>query len=379
MSPDKTHSRKKLRTGFTTGTAAAAAAAGALQCLLTGTAPETVSVTLLTGETLAVAVHSCRRNSDTEALCTVIKDAGDDPDVTHRAEIGAVVRLGSPPGRPGGNRSIVITGGRGVGRATKPGPDIPPGAPAINPGPMKMIRPAVTSLLDTHRVETTVTVEVFVPEGARLAEKTLNRRLDIMGGISILGTTGIVRPMSHKAYIATVASALSVAAATGNRMVVLTTGRRSERFAQRQWPGLPEEAFIQIGDFFSDSLEKAAAAGFDRIVLAVFFAKAVKMAQGVPHTHAAKAALTLAGLSRWTIEMTGDAALARKVAGANTARHALEMIWPAHPELVARTGTEMIRAARRFAGPGPDIRGVIFQYDGSVMFDSTGGKGCEES
>jgi cobalt-precorrin-5B (C1)-methyltransferase len=323
---------------------------------------------LLTGKPIRIPIHFCTTADGRTAVCTVIKDAGDDPDVTNKAEIGAEVTLGDPQDerKP---VSINVHGGKGVGQVTKPGLDVTPGAPAINPGPMKMIRAAVEAVCAAKNCNRPVTVTIFVPKGEQLAKRTLNQRLGIVGGISILGTTGLVKPMSHTAYIATIDSALRVAEAMGNRQVVLTTGRRSERFAQTLFTALPEEAFIQIGDFFKQSLEKAAGIGFDRIILAVFFGKALKMAQGVPHTHAARSRLTMEQLSAWTFDLTGDRILAEQVLSANTARHALELIWPGHPGIVSKVTTHMVASARNFAGPGPAIQGVVFQYDGSVMFD----------
>ena len=358
--------KRRLRSGFTTGTAAAAAASGALYQLLDGTAPPQVSVMLLTGDPIRIPIHSCTATDDRTAVCTVIKDAGDDPDVTNKAEIGAEVTLGDPQGvrTP---LSITILGGKGVGKVTKPGLDLPPGSPAINPGPMKMIRTAIETVCTKKDCHRPVTVTIFVPKGEQLAKKTLNQRLGILGGISILGTTGLVKPMSHAAYIATIDSALRVASAMGNRQVVLTTGRRSERFAQARFSFLPEEAFVQIGDFFKQSLEKAAGIGFDQIILAVFFGKALKMAQGVPHTHAARSRLTMEDLSAWTLHLTQDRKLSQQILSANTARHALEFIWPAYPGIVADVATRMVESARGFAGSGPAIQGVLFQYDGSVM------------
>jgi cobalt-precorrin-5B (C1)-methyltransferase len=240
--------KRKLRTGFTTGTAAAAATKGALRYLLEGNIPSRVMIELLTGDKIAIPIHRCERIAEEQAKCTVIKDAGDDPDVTHKAEIGAEVKLLKPDSKYHNN--IYISGGAGVGKITKPGLEMPPGEPAINPGPRKMINQAITETLAQHDLQRAVTVEVFVPRGAEIAKKTLNARLGILGGISILGTTGLVRPMSHDAFIATIKSGLSVARASGNSKVVLTTGRRSERYAQQRWPLLAEEAFIQIGDFF---------------------------------------------------------------------------------------------------------------------------------
>ncbi len=359
---------RKLRTGFTTGTAAAAAAKAALTCLLTGACPERVRVRLLTGETLSIPVESAARVSDEQAVARVVKDAGDDPDVTHRALIGArVTLLDAGAGDPD---TVRIEGGPGVGRVTKAGLDVPPGRPAINPGPRRMIRRAVNDVRLRYGPSGPVSVEVFVPCGEQLARKTLNARLGILGGISILGTTGLVRPMSHEAYRATIRKAMDVARAAGVRSLLLTTGRRSERFSQRLWPDLPEEAFIQIGDYFAFSLRAAADRAFEGATLAVFFGKAVKMARGVPHTHAARSRQNLSQLAAWTLAETGDADLAERVRGANTARHAFDMLYPRHAAVIRRVGRRVVSAARRFAGEKPDVNCLIFDFEGRVIFDS---------
>ncbi|MGD2186610.1 MAG: cobalt-precorrin-5B (C(1))-methyltransferase CbiD [Desulfobacterales bacterium] len=363
--------KRTLKTGFTTGTAAAAAAKAALHYLLQGHMPTRVRIELLTGDKIAIPIHRCERITANRAKCTVIKDAGDDPDVTHKAEIGADVKLAEP--KSNHHNGIHISGGAGVGKITKPGLEMPPGEPAINSGPRKMIKQAITEALDEHDMQGAVTVEIFVPQGEKIAKKTLNARLGILGGISILGTTGLVRPMSHDAFIATIESALSVARASGNSKVVLTTGRRSERYAQNRWPFLPPEAFVQIGDFFKRSLEIAAGHGFAQITLAVFFAKALKMAQGVPHTHAAKSQLTLDKLSKWARQISRESKLSRRILAANTARHAFDMIYPDHPELIAHVGNQMIRSAKMFAGKNSRIHTVIFDYEGSVAYESAMG------
>ncbi len=366
--------KRKLKSGFTTGTAAAAAAKGALSYLLKNQAPKSVMIELLTGDQMAIAIHHCKRMSKQSARCTVIKDAGDDPDVTHKAEIGAVVtleKLTSSSRLPGKSHTGVrITGGTGVGKITKPGLEMPPGEPAINSGPRKMILQAVTETLNNHSIQRAVAVEIFVPKGEEIAQKTLNARLGILGGISILGTTGLVRPMSHDAFIATIESALSVARASGNRRVVLTTGRRSERYAQQLWPQLPEEAFVQIGDFFKRSLEIAASYGIGQITLAVFFGKGVKMAMSVPHTHAAKSKLTLDKLADWALQVTQDSMLSAAISAANTARHAFDMIFPKYPAVVAHVGKKVISSAKTFAGRTTEIQCVVFDYSGKVAFDS---------
>jgi cobalt-precorrin-5B (C1)-methyltransferase len=364
--------KKKLRSGFTTGTAAAAATKGALRLIIEGKKPDRVQIRFLTGEKITIAVHKCRSLRPGRAVCSVIKDAGDDPDVTHRAEIGARVVLTRSATRPKSNRGprIIIRGGQGVGRVTKPGLEIPPGQPAINPGPRKMITEAIQDVLGEDSGKFIVSTEIFVPRGRKLAEKTLNARLGILDGISILGTTGIVRPMSHDAFIATIKSALSVAQASGASEVFLTTGRRSERYAQTHWPQASPEAFIQIGDFFKMSLESAASKGFSRITLAVFFGKAVKMAQGVPHTHAAKSAMTLNRLAEWVLDICGDRKLSKSVLAANTARYAFDLLQKPCPEAINHVGRQIVKAAQKFAGTNLKVRSVIFDYHGNIYFDS---------
>jgi cobalt-precorrin-5B (C1)-methyltransferase len=361
--------KKRLRTGFTTGATAAAAAKGAVRFLLEGRIPAEVSIALLTGDRIAIPIHSCRRTGG-GALCTAIKDAGDDPDVTHGAEIGARVRFDDPAEPAAGRAEVVISGGDGVGRITKPGLELPPGEPAINPGPRRMIAQAVAEALSAHAAVRTVAVEIFVPRGAEIARKTLNARLGIVGGISILGTTGIVRPMSHDAFTATIAAGLSVARAGGLDRAVLSTGRRSERSAQRLWPQWPEESFVQVGDFFQKSLELAAQKDFARLILAVFFGKAIKMGQGAPHTHAARSELSLAALAEWALEIGAGPSLAESIRACNTAREAFALAAAAHPNLIAEVGRRVVASAARFAGPGMRIRNVIFDYEGQVAFDS---------
>ncbi len=364
--------KKKLRTGFTTGTAAAAATKGALQFLMKGREPASVNIRLLTGDDIVIPIHHCRDLGTDQIECSVIKDAGDDPDVTHKAEIGARVSLKISKSERGPSTGplIEINGGEGVGRVTKPGLEVPPGQPAINPGPRKMITAAIHDVIGSSSSRYAIGVEIFVPRGRELAEKTLNARLGILGGISILGTTGIVRPMSHDAFIATIESALSVARASGLTHAVLTTGRRSERFAQRLWPQILPEAFIQIGDFFKMSLEAASSKGFSRITLAVFFGKAVKMARGIPHTHAAKAAMSLNKLAQWTFDMTADQQLAKSVLTANTARHAFDILQASGPEVVCHVGQRIVDEARKYTGNRMEIQSVIFNYTGKVFFDS---------
>jgi cobalt-precorrin-5B (C1)-methyltransferase len=362
--------RRRLRSGFTTGTAAAAAAKAALQALLLPTPPRAVHIDFLSEGGVDIPVRRIERLSSASALATVIKDAGDDPDVTHRAEIGARVTLAAAPALQKETLSIVIRGGEGVGRVTKPGLDVPPGEPAINPGPRRMIGREIRRLLANDDTPRRVEVEVFVPNGEALARKTLNARLGIMGGLSILGTTGIVKPLSHEAYTATIRSALAVARAAKHEVVGLTTGRRSERYLQDHLSDWAEEQFVQIGDYFQYSLATAARMGFRRVILAVFFGKALKMAMGAAHTHAARSELLLDRLAEWTSDLTGQPDLAEAVRKANTARAAFDLLGSNHPQVVARVGKGIVAQALDFAGSKLEVRSLIFDYQGRIAFDA---------
>ncbi|GAB6142968.1 cobalt-precorrin-5B (C(1))-methyltransferase CbiD [Desulfocicer niacini] len=390
---------KTLKGGFTTGACAAAATRAALHCLVFDEYIDVVNIPSLTHESIRIPVHLLNRLSKNRVECVVIKDAGDDPDVTHKAEIGARVEWcisGSVKNIDIAWKDIEIEicGGQGVGTVTKPGLEVMPGNPAINSGPVKMIRQAVHHVLEefmevcssrkntmkkasmlgkdicVREVPEKIIVEIFVPEGEALAQKTLNARLGILGGISILGTTGIVKPMSHDAYIATIKSGISVAQAMGDDTLVFTTGRRSERFAMSLFPHFREEAFIQTGDFFMASLEAAAASTTKRVIITVFFGKAVKMAMGFPHTHAAKSELTLQRLAMWATDITGDRGLSRNIESSNTARHAFSYIHPDFPDLISHVGHMIIKSAEKFSHGKIKIDAVIFDFEGKRVFDS---------
>ncbi len=332
--------------------------------LLQGECPRQVRVRLLTGDELDIPVHACGIDCKDTAWCSVIKDAGDDPDVTNRAEIGTRVS------RVEGSREIFINAGKGVGRITKPGLELAPGEPAINPGPRRMIRESLEKVLQELGLQDGLRVEVFVPRGEEIARRTLNHRLGIVGGISILGTTGVVRPMSHAAYIATIDSALAVARACGLDRVVCTTGRRSERFAQGIFPELAEEGFVQIGDYFAESMKRSARKGHKQVILVVFFGKAVKMAQGAPHTHAAKSSLALEELAVRVQKQCKGAGLAERVSAANTAREAFFMLQGQCPGIFEWVAGRMAEQAQAFAGSGINVRAVLLDFEGRVVVDS---------
>ncbi len=423
MNSNDSDSKKKghLKQGFTTGAAAAAAAKAALLYLIDSKPVQKVEIRFLNGEVKFIDINCLKKLSDNSAQAVVIKDAGDDPDVTHKAEIGAKVSVYYLcAGYDEPSISINIKGGEGVGVVTKPGLEIMPGNPAINLGPQTMIREAVNSVFSSkereleaichniklisdrdqlsEKCKIAVDVEIFVPKGRELAKKTLNSRLGVIGGISILGTTGIVKPMSHDAYIATIKYSVSVAQAMGSDTVVFTTGRRSERVAISLFPKLPEEAFIQIGDFFQASIQTVLSTvpnSIKQIFIVVFFGKAVKMAMGFPHTHAAKSELTMKTLAKWADNLAKESRivlnrakdhaipfdsnsekylLSEQIAASNTARHAFGYIYPDYPQLISYVGGKIVESALKFSNEISfnlvKVRAVILDFDGNKIFDS---------
>lgn len=358
--------RKELRQGFSTGTAAAAAAQAALRELLELPCPDAVEVDLPGGGSLTIPLHAHGRSGD-RGEAAVIKDAGDDPDVTNRAQIGARVwRLAA-----GAKEEIIFQGGEGVGRVTKPGLALAVGEPAINPVPRKMIRGSVKKVWEQVFPDKPMRlgVEIFVPRGEEMARHTLNPRLGIIGGISILGTTGLVKPFSHAAYRATIAASLKVAQALGLQKIVFSTGGKSESHLQVLLPDLPEESFVQMGDYVRFALKAASNMKFAEITVGAFFGKALKISQGRGHTHASRGLADLKQLGQLTAEKTGDARLAVEVAHSNTGRQALEILLAAEKQpVVAAVGEGMLAALREYAGPGPDLAAVILDFAGEPLW-----------
>ena len=215
-----------------------------------------------------------------------------------------------------------------------------------------------------------VAVEIRVPRGLELARRTLNPRLGIMEGISILGTTGLVKPFSHDAYRETIQAALSVAVSSGCRGILLSTGGKSERFARLILKGWPGEAFVQIADFFAFSLEAVRKSRFEAVVLSVFFGKAVKMAQGHPYTHAHAVPLDLGPLAEQARKAGYPNAFCQDLAGANTAREALDLLLANHAEDLIRTVAQnVIEQASRLVRDPVKVRLLLFGYDGSLLLD----------
>jgi cobalt-precorrin-5B (C1)-methyltransferase len=309
----------KLRRGWTTGTCATAAAKAACLLLRDGDAPGEVEVPLpRSDQRPSFAVERCELDGDA-AVAVVVKDAGDDPDVTHGAHLTARVALRDAPG-------LELRGGPGVGTVTKPGLGLDVGGPAINAGPRAQIAAAVAEVFDTGEVG--VVVEVSVPGGEKMARRTSNPRLGIVGGISILGTTGIVRPFSTAAWRASVGQAIDVMDAQGEGTLVLTTGGRSERAARRLAPELPEVCFVEVGDFTGYALKRAVALDFERCLFVGMAGKLSKLGAGVLMTHWTRSKVDPQFLAALTAEAGGDDDVVAAVSEANSARHAYEL-WEA--------------------------------------------------
>jgi cobalt-precorrin-5B (C1)-methyltransferase len=313
-----------LRSGWTTGTCASAAARAAALLLVGGEPQTQVDVALPSGNRVGFAVERCELLRPGRAEAVVVKDAGDDPDVTHGAHLTATVAWRDEPG-------IALHGGVGVGVVTKPGLGLEVGGPAINPVPRAMITQAVGEVVDVAARGVDVTISV--PDGELRARKTTNAKLGIIGGISILGTTGIVRPFSTASWRASVEQAVSVAAAQGERAIVLCTGGRTEKGAMALIPSLPDVCFVEVGDFTGAALRRAVEAGMDRAVFVGMVGKLTKLAAGVLMTHYTRSKVDTGVLADITAAVGAPAELVAEVAGANTARHAYEL-WDAAGLLV---------------------------------------------
>ena len=305
---------RPLRRGWTTGTCAAAAAKAAYAALVTGEFPDPVEVSLPRGERPAFALATHRKETGA-ATAGIVKDAGDDPDVTHGALILATVR----PGASGAG--VTFRAGEGVGTVTRPGLVLPPGEPAINPVPRRMIRAAIEEVAAANGKSADVQVEIAIPGGEALAARTVNARLGIVGGLSILGTTGIVVPYSCAAWIHSIHRGIDVARAGGFDHVAGSTGATTEQ-AVRALYGLPDVALIDMGDFVGGMLKYLRSHPVPRVTIAGGVAKLTKLAQGMLDLHSQRGAVDLPALAALATASGGSAALAERIIGANTAAQA---------------------------------------------------------
>jgi len=266
-----------LRDGFTTGTSATAAAKAALVSIIKQSYQTKVKVHLPVDKVLEISIYNNSFTLDW-ASCSVIKDAGDDPDVTNGAEVGCEIQLTE-------NKDIKFIAGEGVGTITLPGLQLGVGEPAINPVPRKMIKAAIQKLLHNFDLECGVIVSVFVKNGKKLAKKTLNERVGVMNGLSILGTSGIVKPYSSSSYIASIEQGIDVALATGVTELVINSGSRSEKYIKTLFPNLREQSFVHYGNWIGETLVKIKSTKIKKVTIGIMLGKAVKLAYGRTDTH----------------------------------------------------------------------------------------------
>ncbi len=352
-----------LRRGWTTGACATAAAKAAYAALLTGSFPDPVEVTLPRGERVGFALALQRLEADS-ATAGVIKDAGDDPDVTHGVTVQATVRHGVP------GSGVTFLAGEGVGTVTRAGLPVPPGEPAINPTPRRMIRHALAEV--AGRQVPDVAVEIAIPGGEALAQKTLNPRLGIVGGLSILGTTGIVIPYSCSAWIHSIHRGIDVARAGGIAHIAGATGKTSETAVQALY-GLPEIALIDMGDFVGGMLKYLRRHPVPRVTIAGGVAKMSKLARGLLDLHSKRGAVDLAALAGFARAAGATEALCARIAAANTALHAFELARAeqiALGEAVAHAA--QATAARMLANTPIAVDVAVFDREGHLVGRSDG-------
>ena len=357
---------KKLRHGFTTGSAAAAGAKAGVLCLGGKTGLKEVEIPLPEVGRLNISVFNATK-AENKAVITIIKDGGDDPDATHKAHIISIVELLSEGNQ---EEEILIQGGKGIGRVTRPGLPLPVGESAINPVPRQQIRDAVKEgLKESGLTGGKLRITIEVTNGEKIAKKTLNARLGIIGGISILGTRGTVKPFSNQAYKDTITMSMDVALADDSKTIALTTGGKSENLLRKNLPDLPERVCVQVADFFAFSLQEAVKRKFSCILISCFFGKLVKMAHGYPYTHARKNHIDFERLAAWCAEYGLEQAMLANITNANTAREALEYILKdrCRERILQGLSSRALVSARSFAGLLPCITFYLFDFSGKLL------------
>lgn len=352
--------KEKLKTGYTTGSCATAAAKAALLSIISQKKIESIDILLPKKSYIQIPIHSCKFESE-KAKCSVIKNGGDDPDVTHGAEI--IVELSFIEKI----NEIEIDGGQGVGIVTKPGLGLEINKPAINPVPKKMIIENIRKVGGDILLEKGIRIVISVPKGKELGPKTDNPRLGITNGISILGTSGIVIPFSTAAYAASIRQNLDVAIAMGNDTVVLTTGGRSEDFAKKI-VDLPEHCFVQIGDFSGYAIQQCGRKDIKRAYVVGFIGKLAKMAAGVKQTHVKGSKVDMSFLAQLAQKCDANENVIQDIKKANTARHVSEIIQEnkinGFFDLIC---AETYKHMRRHSEEKVPIDVILFDFEGNIL------------
>lgn len=351
-----------LRRGWTTGACATAATTAATEALFGAPFPDPVTIRLPRGQAPAFPLALAERAGDgTWARAGVVKDAGDDPDVTHGVTVVATVRAG----RPGAGTTF--RAGPGVGTVTLPGLPVAAGEPAINPVPRRLMTEAVAAVAARHARAPDVEVEVSIPGGEEIAGHTWNPRLGIVGGLSILGTTGVVIPYSCSAWIHSIHRGVDLARATGQRHVAGCTGTTSERTVQRL-AGLPDTAMLDMGDFAGGLLRYLKRHPVERLTIGGGFAKLAKLGAGELDLHSKRSQVDFGWLAARVADAGGDAALVEGARSANTALQVLQSAGAAG----LRVGDEVAGAARATAlavldGAPVAVDVVVVDREGAVV------------
>jgi cobalt-precorrin-5B (C1)-methyltransferase len=348
-----------LRRGWTTGACAAAAARAAFAGLAGGNFPDPVSIRLPRGgaASFPLAIADLVENG---ARAAVVKDAGDDPDVTHGALVIAEVSWA-----PSGS-GIEFAAGGGVGRITRPGLPLAVGEPAINPAPREMIREALLEVAAAYGVPPDARVEISIPGGERLAEKTMNSRLGIVGGLSILGTTGVVVPYSCASWIHAIHRGVDVARAAGLKHIAATTGMTSERAVQRLY-GLPDHALIDMGDFVGGTLKYLRRHPVARLTIAGGFAKLTKLAAGNLDLHSSRSRVNISALAETLVELGADSHTVQKAHAAAGASEVLAIAGDRREALACAVGVQAREVALATLSGKTAIEVAIVDREGGFL------------
>ena len=352
--------KTKLRTGFTTGSCATASSKACVLSIINQKKIEQTDIILPKRSKLDIQINSCEF-TENSATCSVIKDGGDDPDVTHGAEIFVYVELTNNIGK------IEIDGGEGVGRVTKPGLGLEIGSAAINPIPKKMILENVMEVGKELLEKNGINIKVSVPKGKELGPKTDNPRIGIMGGISILGTSGIVIPYSTASFAAAIRQQIAVVSSMNDDSVVLTTGGRSEDFA-REIIELPDHSFIQMGDFSGYTIKQCSKQGLKKAYVAGFIGKLAKMAAGVKQTHVKGGKVDMKFLSELAKRCDAKSDTISKILSANTARNVQEIIMEDKVDgFFDEVTKEACNQMRQHSEEKIPVEVILFDFDGKVL------------
>lgn len=357
-----------LRRGWTTGACATAASRAAFEALVTGAPPpDPVEIALPSGRRVAFALGLFARGADF-ARVGVVKDAGDDPDVTHGALVCATLRRGAP------GAGVSFRAGEGVGTVTRPGLPLPPGEPAINPVPRAMMRQTIEEAAAKLGVAPDATIEISISGGEEMAKHTLNARLGIVGGLSILGTTGIVTPFSCAAWIDSIHRGVDVARASGLTHIAASTGSTSEA-AIRALYDLPETALIEMGDFVGGFLKYVRAHPVARVTIAGGFAKMTKLAQGRLDLHSGRSSIDFAQLAQCARGVGASEEVAETIMQANSALEALQIAQGAGVDLAAEIAKRAFQhAAAVVANTDVLLDVIVFDRNGGLLARSAIGR-----